>query len=504
MSFAFRVRRVFGDRPFAEAGEPVLVVDDERRNLVAVAGAYDHLGQSSPIGVYSRDSLAGCALVRTRFPVHAMAFHPTLPLLAVGSGSYDGGYHFEGELLLLDLETGKVTSLIEHWSGREVLGLQWLDDHRLRVQMSPPDDYQDENAWVEGHVAVVHRDDWRSVPANSITGYDLAGPRVPLPRPDNRADAGRRIGQLSSRWEVRRNIRAIEQLSDGRIVAALDGVGVESWLPSGQQQLAVPDNRGGRDIVVAGDEQTVWTNLVRHKWLGEAPSVARICLEDGRQLDALSLSDPMSLVRCADGAPALVPEGSNSERSRLRIRRGSRVYFYDIEPNEDALGIDEYEIWLATAPLEEVPAAERPRAPQPADFTRVFPFSWVPGEAHFAGPGVETADGDLVYASSVYHGHGLQPGGSFVVRRNTRTGEPNWIFRTDHRATCLDADSEFVYIGYDDGELVALELDSGTVVQRQYLIVAAMPVIPTAVTVTGNGQLLIGTDDGRILLCSNG
>ncbi|UGT43642.1 hypothetical protein LTV02_09765 [Nocardia yamanashiensis] len=128
-----------------------------------------------------------------------MAFHPTLPLLAVGSGSYDGGYHLEGELLLLDLETGKVTSLIEHWSGREVLGLQWLDDDRLRVQMSPPDDYRDENAWVEGHVAVVHRADWRSVPSNSITGYELAGPRVPLPRPDKRADAGRRIGELSSR-----------------------------------------------------------------------------------------------------------------------------------------------------------------------------------------------------------------------------------------------------------------------------------------------------------------
>ncbi|WP_327129668.1 hypothetical protein [Streptomyces sp. NBC_01727] len=52
-----------------------------------------------------------------------MAFHPRLPLLSVGSGDYDGGYFFEGELLLLDLETGSATSLIEHELGRQVLGL---------------------------------------------------------------------------------------------------------------------------------------------------------------------------------------------------------------------------------------------------------------------------------------------------------------------------------------------------------------------------------------------
>ncbi|WP_435593601.1 hypothetical protein [Nocardia sp. bgisy118] len=65
------------------------------------------------------------ALLGARFPVHAMAFHPSLPVLAVGSGRYDGGYFFEGELLLLDLETGAIKSLIEdYYGGRQVLGLE--------------------------------------------------------------------------------------------------------------------------------------------------------------------------------------------------------------------------------------------------------------------------------------------------------------------------------------------------------------------------------------------
>ncbi|MEV7682649.1 hypothetical protein AB0O64_29480 [Streptomyces sp. NPDC088341] len=53
-----------------------------------------------------------------------MAFHPGFPVLAVGMGSYDGGYSFEGEPLLLDLETGTAASLIEHDPGRQVLGLK--------------------------------------------------------------------------------------------------------------------------------------------------------------------------------------------------------------------------------------------------------------------------------------------------------------------------------------------------------------------------------------------
>ncbi|WP_405814831.1 hypothetical protein OG241_09920 [Streptomyces sp. NBC_01390] len=113
-----------------------------------------------------------------------MAFHPRLPILAVGTGQYDGGYFFEGELLLLHLKTGMVASLIEDDFGRQVLGLEWLDEQSLRVLMAPPDDWQDETAHEEGHVAVVNRPDWTAVPARSLNGRDLAGPRAPAPRPD--------------------------------------------------------------------------------------------------------------------------------------------------------------------------------------------------------------------------------------------------------------------------------------------------------------------------------
>src|SRR5205085_9068082 len=48
-----------------------------------------------------------------RWPAKAIAFHPVLAIVAIGTGSYDGGYAYEGELLLLNLATGHVVSLLE-------------------------------------------------------------------------------------------------------------------------------------------------------------------------------------------------------------------------------------------------------------------------------------------------------------------------------------------------------------------------------------------------------
>lgn len=502
MAISFRIDRILGDRPFAEVGDPVLTVDDEGRGLLAVAGVHE-FGSTAPVGVYDTGDLACRALLRARYPVHAMAFHPRLPLLAVGTGRYDGGYFFEGELLLLDVETGSATSLIEHELGRQVLGLEWLSEKELRVLMAPPDDWQDKEAWSEGHVAVVHRPDWRAAPPRSITGYDLAGPRVAAPRTDRREDARRTVSGLSPNWDPRRNVRAVEELSDGRIVATLDRIQLESWLPSGRRQWSVrDDDGGGRDIVITADERSAWIGLVR-PWSEErAQAVVRLALQDGAQLDHHTPLGPVSLVRCADGLPALAPAGRNGERSRLRIRRGSRIYFRETVSTKGGRKPRPGEAWLAAADLGAIPASERPREPKGTEVDQLCPYSWKAGETHFAGPGVETADGDLVHAGTVYHGQGLQPGGSFVVRRAVANAEPTWVFRTDRKATDLDHDTDTVYVTYNDGEIVGLDLRDGNVRWRRHLAVAGVPAVASALTVTEPGRLLIGTTDGRILDCS--
>ncbi|MFE7115097.1 hypothetical protein ACFU99_06690 [Streptomyces sp. NPDC057654] len=510
MTIPLRVDRILGDRPFAEIGDPLLAVEDERRGLLAVAGMrgpvtdVHEFARTATVGVYGTADLACRALLRTGYSVHAMAFHPGLPLLAVGTGDYDGGYVFEGQLLLLDWETGGVTSLIEFELGRQVLGLEWLSEQELRVLMAPPDDWQDKGAWSEGHVAVVRRPDWSAVPPRSVTAHDLAGPRVAALRTESREDARRMVSGLSADWDPRRNVRAVEELSDGRIVATLDGVQLESWLPSGRRQWAVRDDNGGRHIVIAADERSAWVGLARPSWEERAQAVLQLALQDGAQLDHITPSGSVSLVRCADGLPALAPAGRGGRRHRLRIRRGSRIYFLETAREKGGQKSRTGEAWLEAAELGSIPIAERPREPRQEEVRQLFPYSWMPGETHFPGPGAETADGDLIHAGTVYHGRGLQPGGSFVVRRAVADTEPTWVFRTDRRATDLDCDTETAYVTYNDGEVVALGLHDGGVRWRRHLTVAGVPAVPTALTVPEPGRLLIGTSDGRLLDCSTG
>ncbi|KQV16630.1 hypothetical protein [Kitasatospora sp. Root107] len=195
--------------PFAGIGDPVLAVPDERRRLLAVAVENDDDDETGALALLD---IAGHPrrrwLLHSTYEIHAMAFHPTLPLLAVGTGAYDGGYFFEGELLLVDLDSGLPRSLIEHWMGRQVLGLEWLNGQDLRVLMAPADDWKNERAHREGHTAVVSRSDWTTAPAKSLTDRDLAGPRTAMPRPDGRDAARRTIAALTAPRRRRHDTQA--------------------------------------------------------------------------------------------------------------------------------------------------------------------------------------------------------------------------------------------------------------------------------------------------------
>ncbi|WP_416967064.1 hypothetical protein [Streptomyces sp. 4F14] len=181
--------------PFSPVGDPAVAELDERRGLLAVAGISEY-DIPAPVAVFATSDLSCRALTHSRFPVRALALHPRLPPLAIGTGRYDGGYFFDGQLLLLHFGTGETRSLIEHELGRQILELVWDDEHALRILMAPPDDWQNERAHVEGNIAAVRRDDWSTVPPRSLTGYDLAGPTVPAPRPDTREEARRTLTEI--------------------------------------------------------------------------------------------------------------------------------------------------------------------------------------------------------------------------------------------------------------------------------------------------------------------
>ncbi|MEU2453297.1 hypothetical protein ABZ605_24865 [Streptomyces sp. NPDC012765] len=543
MIFPFTVDRILADRSRAECGRSFITVPAPGGAHV-VLGGHDFAGSGDgyPIGLYaaaplpdgeteapapSSDPSADAPALywlRSRWPLRAAAFHPTRPLLVLGTGSYDGGYFFEGELVLVDLDTGEHRYLFADDCRREVRSLEWTDAHTLRLLLAPPDDWQDRAARSEGHRVDLVRPDWRTVPARSVRHADLAGPRVPAPLPEPTPPVavpdrdGPRPGE----------IRSLTVLPGGDILLTADHALLERWSAEGDRRWSLPagpDLGGGRTAAVLADGASAWVEALvpRH---GGGGAFLRICLAGGTELARHTTPGAAALVTTSEG-PLLVPmPGGYGERARSRFRHGPHAIFRDVPrppctcdcPWDDdgdcdcqctcpecVVGDDE-EVWLTTVDASPVddgtdlafPVAERCR--------RRFPWSWEPGETHFGGPGVWVGETDLVMATVRHDGRVGVPKQGFVVRRpigEAATGTPAWVFPVDRTPTALDIDrsTDTVLVALSGGELIALDAATGTPRARGHVHVRGVPVIPTSLTVTGPGRLLLGTGDARVLLC---
>ncbi|MEU6704620.1 hypothetical protein [Streptomyces wuyuanensis] len=451
--------------------------------------------------------------------------------MAVGTGAYDGGYAFEGELLIIDLRSGRPTSVIQ--GAREVLHVEWEGARALRAVVAPPDDYDLDGAHTHGFAAVVERSDWGNVAPGSVRQEELSGRWVDFERPTTEETAGQGVESLAalageSWWEPRRQVWDVQELRDGRVLACSDGVLAEAWLPDGRLEWCVPDEEGGRQLVVRAGQRDAWVNVERRRvrWVGrervtEPPLVARVSLEDGKVLDSLRLGTPVTLTTRNDGWLALrstdwerrhpqpatlirpageaagvqVPLGGfDLFNHSFPIRRSRQLLF--LQGNEREPSRDK---WVAA--VDPVGPGGEPSV------RRLFPLDWDAGRAGhlFGGPGIEvgTAENrDLVHAGTVHDGAGPLPGNAFVVRRSLGDGAARWVFTTDFPATALDGDDVTVYVAFNSGELVAMRTSDGAVQWRQRLEVDGRPVVPLSLTLTRPGRLLIGTVDGRILDCS--
>ncbi|WP_331766994.1 hypothetical protein [Embleya sp. NBC_00896] len=539
----FVIDRVLGNGPFAQIGDPAVVARDDARGLIAVGGNLGHLQWSGRdvgarrrnhrVGVYAARDLTCRRIAASHWPINTLDFHPTLPLLAIGTGCYDGGYLFEGELLLLDLDSGRLVSALKH--PREVLDVRWRHDGVLDLVLSPYDDYRDERAHHEGHPVAIERDDWLAVPERSIIGPEQASARIARERRPWLDDSARRqVEELAAAcgatWTPRRKVWAVEELPDGRILAVLEGTKLESWLPDGQPQWSVPGGRGGRQILLAADGESAWVTVEPPRtwtgsgWRDEPTDVERLSLADGRVLATLNAPTRTAgtLTARADGWFGLRDTSRQGDRPMLTLvppagaQPAIRLPFggYDLFNHYFAVRRSPRLLFLVGDKQEPhlnkwIVAVDPPRAGgESPGVHRLFPLEWdTRRHGHlYGGPAVHVDDARgpaLIHAGAGLGGQGLLPDGAFVVRRALPGGAAHWVFTADFPVTALDLDTatNTLYAAFNSGEIVALDAAHGTVRRRVRLHVDDIPAEPLSLTVPAPNRLIIGTTDGRILRC---
>lgn len=111
---------MLSDPPLRGSATITGVFFDRSRDIAAVASEFPLLvnpraraaygGQALRyrVALYRRgESAPFAAFDGLRFPVNDVAFHPTQSVVAIGAGSYDGGYLFEGEFIAWDWRGGR-------------------------------------------------------------------------------------------------------------------------------------------------------------------------------------------------------------------------------------------------------------------------------------------------------------------------------------------------------------------------------------------------------------
>ena len=528
------VDRVLGAGPFAETGHPRVVATSPSGELIAVAGdlgraqwhAWDAGIGRLPIGVYRTADLTCIHLIKSRWPTNSIAFHPNLPTVAIGTGTYDGGYAFEGELLMLDVVSGNHVAVLDEC--RHVSRVTWRDERTLEIALMPRTDSETDQTGADRQtVLTVERADWDSLPARAIAVADSVSTLMPR---ESRPDLVETDAVIESicrdrgiRWAPRRQVWAVHALTNGSVLAALEGVALECWPPDGTEVAwSLPMNGVGCQIKVAPDERTALTNVQpqRQPFHG-APSVIELVeLADGWPCLDIDVNYPAVLVDRTDGlcAARTTDRTDGQEGGPVILTADGNVighldlegydlfnHFFDLRRAPELLFLQGTppkpwrDKWIVAVDVADGEARPQVR--------RRFPLEWDDQRrGHlFGGPGVylEGPTGpSIVHTGAVHDGAGLLPGNAFVVRRSYPSGVLEWVFTADTKATAIDADDETIYVAFGSGELVALRSDNGAALAHQQLAANGQPVIPLSLSVAGPGRITIGTLDGRVLDCT--
>jgi hypothetical protein len=318
---------VLGDGPFAECGRPTGVYWSRQGEHLAVASRFGLLQWhardlqagcvfSFRVSVYEASALRRLAVLdRARFSINDVAFHPSKPLLAIATGSYDGGYFYEGELLLWDLRTGAVVSLLNE--SREVARCRFDDAGGiLQIIMRPRDDGGGEEAGEAlrfFHTTIVS-DAWELLEQGSVVAEQLPSTTMlshdglSAYAPQDEQTVERTLQHLAlhvgQHYEPRWCVWDITWTAAGEILTVRNNTALERWNAHGERQQLLADARDGVQLFLSpgGD---IYVNLTSRTYIDRwtlSTSIERIAPASGERHALPVIDFPALLSMSKDGA----------------------------------------------------------------------------------------------------------------------------------------------------------------------------------------------------------
>ncbi|WP_406500588.1 hypothetical protein OHA04_03485 [Streptomyces sp. NBC_01590] len=529
--------RLIPDDPFPEIGHPFTTDVSADGRWIAVSCYASGRGDRGRILVYRTSDLALWDRIVLDQGIEGLAFHPALPVLAVGTEEGDE-FELRGGLHMYEPETRRRTDVAV--AGAGVSALRWRDASRLEVTFARPVvDYEDPGL-VTYTRTIAEREDWQDVTADVLAAL-VSWPQVPaevdwgrIKGPDIDQPQRYLAGIAADRgraWTRRPGAAVVQALGDGRVlVAAESGPLLECWSPEGtlQWSVSVPDKdrqRNGCRLHVTPDEGSVWITVLTGDSSDRRTQLFRFALADGAQLAERRFDFPVAIATRTDGAwvardsrelfpgprwppnESVVLTPSGRQLATLSLGESDGSYDFPVRRSPHLLFL------YGVGVVDGEGGGDRDERPEllekwvvradPDGIERLFPLAWSDclGPHLRGGPAVyvdDTAGPGLVHTCTARDG-------THLVRRGYPDGAVTWAHRFDTRVTGVDVHGDLVHAVTGAGagagacELITLRAAEGTVVQRRTLTLGGHVYTPTCLSAGPDGDLVIGTAEGRLI-----
>jgi len=554
---SLELETVFGGDAFAGTGRPSGVYPSPDGQLVAIAGSFGHYqwpGRSlassrsflHSVGVYSSKTLDLVAQIDAGMhEVNHIAWHPAQPILSISCGNYDGGYYFEGELILWNIGSGRRVSALD--GSRQIEESSFdANDNVILIALPRTDEFK---PWDEVplYEITVPSDIWRRFKDRCIPAYDQLPEGETARRASDKKPPADHVAELQDiaakigrQYEPRSDTWDIKWLTDGRILCARNKTALEVWSESGERLFLQPHDLNGTQIVVSPDERHALVNLWERSydkgWKDDA-GLRRFDLSTFEPEDidiefpvCLSISrSGYVLVRDVTtgsheqrGDPRhdaiLSPDGRLSDELSLgaygifsdyiRVEGAEDLYFLrgregDGSPKGTGLPWLAWKL-LARAGLPRIlPIWLHRLNPVSLDVTPVFPLEWdrKRGRLLYGGASLYVHDesGESVLISSeIYDAHKRN---YELNRRQLPAGEKLWTITTPAAATSLSLFPRvgIVTLALRTGEIWLVRAADGEILWRATAGAIGEPTVVLSLSARGD-RVACGSVDGRILI----
>lgn len=529
--------RELGQFAFPEIGLPTGIFWNEDRSMFAIASTfgrpfwscrkiYEKMLLRHRLTLYEAENLTRIGTFDIpRYSIKDVAFHPTQKTVAIATGDYDGGYLFEGDLLIWNFDENSYNSLLNR--SREVTRCRFNNGgDTLYFVLKPANDEEDKSK-----LFTYATDSFTSgqldLKALHEIGLQEAGFEIGLVK-QNRDKIIEELKSFSSilekEYEQRKLFWDVAWINENEIVATGESAVLEHWDSQGERKLHVSTSGVGVQLFPSTDKKNVYVNVFDNTYsidMSKLPDnyVLGINLETGIQKE-LYRPDCTFLLSISLDNQFLVRDGGKT----IKANRG--VNTKDIIVNSDFCSTDYLDLgyydcvncylridgqqhlyFLQGSPKNQYKNKWICRVdPRTRCVERLFPLDWdTKRNAHmysYGGCYVSDNDGEaLVLSSQFWNAAGFLKDAAVLARRDIKGGRLIWEKRFNSPVTSVAYMNDFSVIAFSlaEGKIGLLSSIDGKEINIQDVLIEGVPDVVSSLSCQGE-MIVAGTVGGRLLV----